>query len=236
MVFRLLRGRDVRPRDAIGQTRRSRGIHSEGVTLTRATRTAYDVYHADAALAGGNGVCDKISTGDPYPRIVAGSKTDFNADDRRQGEHLTAQAVNEVSHSQDLAAHEFCRRLHQGTPVTGYAPRILNYELLPRFTGMAERGRNSCRDRVGAAKRRASTDGETNEGMWIRAPFHGACGEVDSFSHWLPGALRRVLPVRPIPRHRGRSCAKRTAPARQLRIRPCPCTPHVISYPATAQE
>jgi hypothetical protein len=112
---------------------------SGGVTVTRATRTADDGYHADAAL---NGVCDKIGSGEPYPLFNAGIKADFDTEDRRQGEQLTAQTVNEVSHSQDLATHEFCRRLHRGTP----------------------------------------------------------------------------------------------ALARQLRIRPCPCTPRVIGYPATAQE
>jgi hypothetical protein len=59
-------------------------------------RPGYNFPNADAALAYGHGVCDKISAGEPYARIVEDIKTDFNTSDPYQGEYLTAQAVNEL--------------------------------------------------------------------------------------------------------------------------------------------
>jgi hypothetical protein len=59
-------------------------------------RPGYNFPNADAALAYGHGVCDKISAGEPYAQIVSDIKNDFNTGDPYQGEYLVAQSVNEL--------------------------------------------------------------------------------------------------------------------------------------------
>jgi hypothetical protein len=63
-------------------------------------RPGYNFPNADAALAYGHGVCDKITAGEPYAQIVNDVKNDFNTADPYQGEYLVAQAVNELCPAQ----------------------------------------------------------------------------------------------------------------------------------------
>jgi hypothetical protein len=63
-------------------------------------RPGYNFPNADAALAYGHGVCDKITASEPYAQIVGDIKNDFNTADPYQGEYLVAQSVNELCPAQ----------------------------------------------------------------------------------------------------------------------------------------
>jgi hypothetical protein len=63
-----------------------------GVTV----RPGYNFPNADAALAYGNGICDKVEQGRPYAQIVGGVWADFNTNDEYQASYLISQAVNEL--------------------------------------------------------------------------------------------------------------------------------------------
>jgi Protein of unknown function (DUF732) len=59
-------------------------------------RPGYNFANADAALAYGHGICDKVEQGRPYTQIVGDIWADFNTTDEYQASYLINQAVNEL--------------------------------------------------------------------------------------------------------------------------------------------
>jgi hypothetical protein len=59
-------------------------------------RPGYNFANADAALAYGHGVCDKVSQGRPYAQVVRDIWGDFNTNDEYQASYLIVQSVNEL--------------------------------------------------------------------------------------------------------------------------------------------
>jgi hypothetical protein len=59
-------------------------------------RPGYNFANADAALAYGNGICDKVATGRGFPQIMGDVKSDFATSDEYQASYLISQAVNEL--------------------------------------------------------------------------------------------------------------------------------------------
>lgn len=59
-------------------------------------RPGYDFPNADAALAYGHGLCDKITTGRSYGALLSDVEADFTTADAYQASYLVAQAVNEL--------------------------------------------------------------------------------------------------------------------------------------------
>ena len=63
-------------------------------------RPGYNFPSADAALAYGNGVCDKVRAGEPYGQIMTEVKNDFSTADEYQASYLISQAVGELCPAQ----------------------------------------------------------------------------------------------------------------------------------------
>ena len=59
-------------------------------------RPGYNFANADAALAYGHGICDKVAQGRTYAQIVGDTWADFNTNDEYQASYLISQAVNEL--------------------------------------------------------------------------------------------------------------------------------------------
>lgn len=59
-------------------------------------RPGYNFASADAALAYGRGICDRVARGSSYADSIAVVKTDFGTDDDYQAAYLINQAVNEL--------------------------------------------------------------------------------------------------------------------------------------------
>jgi hypothetical protein len=59
-------------------------------------RPGYQFANADAALAYGYGICDKVSQGRGYAQVMGDVKADFNTSDEYQASYLISQAVNEL--------------------------------------------------------------------------------------------------------------------------------------------
>jgi hypothetical protein len=59
-------------------------------------RPGYDFSSADAALAYGQGICDKLAIERPYGLVVDDIKADFGATDNYQAAYLIGQAANEL--------------------------------------------------------------------------------------------------------------------------------------------
>lgn len=59
-------------------------------------RPGYNFPNADAALAYGYGICDKINSGMPYRQLINDIKRDFHTDDEFHASYLTSQAANEL--------------------------------------------------------------------------------------------------------------------------------------------
>jgi hypothetical protein len=59
-------------------------------------RPGYNFANADAALAYGHGICDKIGHGRPYAQLVGDVWADFNTRDEYQASYLITQSVNEL--------------------------------------------------------------------------------------------------------------------------------------------
>lgn len=73
-------------------------------------RPGYNFANPDAAVAYGQGICDKAAGGEPYSTLVADVKSDFNTVDHYQAAYLINQAVNELCPEQiwqlrNAAAH-----------------------------------------------------------------------------------------------------------------------------------
>ena len=63
-------------------------------------RPGYNFANADAALAYGDTICDKIAAGRGYPQIMGDVKSDFSTSDEYQASYLITQAVNELCPAQ----------------------------------------------------------------------------------------------------------------------------------------
>lgn len=63
-------------------------------------RPGYNFADADAALAYGNGICDKVRSGERYAQIVTDVKKDFDNSDEHQASYLISQAVGELCPAQ----------------------------------------------------------------------------------------------------------------------------------------
>lgn len=59
-------------------------------------RPGYNFPSADAALAYGNSLCDRVGRNTPYAAVLAGVKDDFQTPDDYQAAYLVNQAVNEL--------------------------------------------------------------------------------------------------------------------------------------------
>ena len=59
-------------------------------------RPGYNFPNADAALAYGYGICDKIGQGRGYAQLISDVKADFATNDDYQGVYLINQAANEL--------------------------------------------------------------------------------------------------------------------------------------------
>jgi hypothetical protein len=59
-------------------------------------RPGYNFPNADAALAYGQGICDKVAQGRPYAAIIGDIWADFNTNNEYQASYLISQAVNEL--------------------------------------------------------------------------------------------------------------------------------------------
>jgi hypothetical protein len=64
--------------------------------LNVTVRPGYNFADADAALAYGHGICDKIARGDSYAGIARDIKADFNTSDEYQATYLMSQATQEL--------------------------------------------------------------------------------------------------------------------------------------------
>ena len=63
-------------------------------------RPGYNFPDANAALAYGQGVCDKVSGGRSYAQVMADVKSDFTTGDEYQASYLIDKAVNELCPAQ----------------------------------------------------------------------------------------------------------------------------------------
>lgn len=59
-------------------------------------RPGYNFPNADAALAYGEGVCDKIAAGKPYPELIGEVQNDFSTIDDYQASYLIDRSANEL--------------------------------------------------------------------------------------------------------------------------------------------
>lgn len=97
---------------SVGATASAPVGHADAVAyLVNVTvRPGYNFPNADAALAYGHGVCDKVAQGRPYAQIVGDIWSDFNTMDEYQASYLIVQSVNELCPAliwqlRNLAAH-----------------------------------------------------------------------------------------------------------------------------------
>jgi hypothetical protein len=63
-------------------------------------RPGYNFVNAEAALAYGHTICDKVAGGRGYPQIMGDVKSDFSTSDEFQASYLITQAVNELCPAQ----------------------------------------------------------------------------------------------------------------------------------------
>jgi Protein of unknown function (DUF732) len=63
-------------------------------------RPGYNFPNADAAIAYGQGICNKVAQGESYSTLIANVKSDFNTVDHYQAAYLVNQAVNELCPAQ----------------------------------------------------------------------------------------------------------------------------------------
>ncbi|MDH6246399.1 hypothetical protein M2432_004057 [Mycobacterium sp. OTB74] len=63
-------------------------------------RPGYNFPNADAALAYGNGICDKLQQGHTFAQIMGDVRADFSTSDDYQASYLISQATNELCPAQ----------------------------------------------------------------------------------------------------------------------------------------
>ncbi|WP_285034367.1 DUF732 domain-containing protein [Mycolicibacterium sp. lyk4-40-TYG-92] len=67
-----------------------------GYLINVTVRPGYNFSNADAALAYGDGICDRVNSGVSYDQLVDGIKADFNSVDDFQASYLISQSVQEL--------------------------------------------------------------------------------------------------------------------------------------------
>nr|WP_242657351.1 MULTISPECIES: DUF732 domain-containing protein [Mycobacterium] len=77
---------------AVAQARADSVAYLVNVTV----RPGYNFPDADAALAYGRGICDKVAATRGYPALVGDVQADFGTTDEFQATYLISQAVNEL--------------------------------------------------------------------------------------------------------------------------------------------
>jgi hypothetical protein len=63
-------------------------------------RPGYNFPNADAALAYGHSVCDRVAAGESYSQVMGEVKNDFNTSDEYQASYLITQSVGELCPAQ----------------------------------------------------------------------------------------------------------------------------------------
>ena len=63
-------------------------------------RPGYNFPDADAALAYGHSICDRVAHGESYASVMGVVKNDFNTSDEFQASYLITQAVGELCPAQ----------------------------------------------------------------------------------------------------------------------------------------
>jgi len=79
-----------------GTTAPTARADSVGYLVNVTVRPGYNFPNADAALAYGYGICDKIGQGRGYGHLVDDIKTDFATTDEYQATYLISQAADEL--------------------------------------------------------------------------------------------------------------------------------------------
>jgi hypothetical protein len=74
----------------------SAGADQLGFLINVTVRGGYNFPNAQAALDYGNGICDKVSQGRPFPQLMGDVRADFNTSDEFQASYLISQAVEEL--------------------------------------------------------------------------------------------------------------------------------------------
>jgi hypothetical protein len=72
------------------------GADAVAYLLNVTVRPGYNFPNSEQALAYGQGICDKMSRGDGYDRIVGDIKADFQTADEYQATYLITQAAQEL--------------------------------------------------------------------------------------------------------------------------------------------
>lgn len=67
-----------------------------GYLVNVTVRPGYNFANANAALAYGYGICDKIRIGSPYSVLVGDIKSDFATSDEFLASYLTSQAADQL--------------------------------------------------------------------------------------------------------------------------------------------
>jgi hypothetical protein len=83
----------------VGGTARARA-DSVAYLIDVTVRPGYNFANADAALAYGNQLCDKVSAGRRYADLIGDVKSDFQTADEFQASYLIDKAVNELCPAQ----------------------------------------------------------------------------------------------------------------------------------------
>lgn len=68
------------------------GTHTYLINVT--VRPGYNFPNAEAALAYGDAICEKVASGWPYGLLVGDVKADFNTSDEYQAQYLINQALD----------------------------------------------------------------------------------------------------------------------------------------------
>jgi len=87
--------------------------------LNVTVRPGYNFANADAALAYGQSLCDKVSQGQSYAQLMAEVKADFHTTDEYQASYLISQAVNELCPSLIWQLHNSAAHYRPPAPVGG---------------------------------------------------------------------------------------------------------------------
>ncbi|MGH3635179.1 MAG: DUF732 domain-containing protein [Mycobacterium sp.] len=72
------------------------GADAVGYLVNVTVRPGYNFPSADAALAYGHGICDKIARGETYAGIATDAKNDFNTSDEFQAAYLISQTAQDL--------------------------------------------------------------------------------------------------------------------------------------------
>jgi hypothetical protein len=83
----------------VGGTARARA-DSVAYLIDVTVRPGYNFANADAALAYGNQLCDKVAAGRGYADLIGDVKSDFQTGDEFQASYLIDKAVNELCPAQ----------------------------------------------------------------------------------------------------------------------------------------